>query len=120
MPPRDLWDANPVFQNEWFRYYLDLFVSHPELIGIPRDFLEDSEMTDEEYNEIVAEPTAFDFEEYMEETVSDCSDDEEGVPMVWIAYQNYMAEYEARIMELIGGDVPGSGTEDDPYDLTEM
>lgn len=48
MPPRDLWCINPVFQNEYFTSYCELFVRHPELDIMPTFLMNESEQwTDE-------------------------------------------------------------------------
>ena len=63
MPPRDLYDSNPVYRREFFHYYLEqLFVSNPEVFGMPMHMIEDSELTEAEYNELVARESPWDIE----------------------------------------------------------
>ena len=123
MPPRDLWDINPVYRQDFFSGYLHFFVSNQDLIGYPFHLVEVSTMSEEEYNEHVAIPSAFDVEEedivvvhgieyYTDEEmvfVSDADDDS----------TCYSDEGSAVAFIVPGvGMVRGSGTLEDPYDLT--
>lgn len=141
MPPHDQWDSNPVFQNAFFNSYVDLFVSYQDLIGYPQELIEESTMTEQEYNDIIAIPSAFDvhpddivvsevMEYYTDEEMvymSDAEDNQtgsEGGNMMDITIldeddeiiRGFIAAYDVMIASM--GGVPGSGTRDDPYDLT--
>lgn len=127
MPPRDLCDINPVYRPVFFNSYLNLFVSNQYLVGYSFHLLEESTMTDEEYNEHAAIPSAFDVPDdnilvrvspiaspvyYTDEEMvydsdaSTCSEDSV-IDMIVPAFL------------VIGvGMVYGCGTAEDPYDLT--
>lgn len=143
MPPREQWDSNPVYQSSFFDSYVDFFVSNQDLIGYPLELVDPSTMTEEEYNDHVAIPSAFDVpstpEYYTDEEmvyVSDAEDDDDfeteeidssgsdassTVTMTIVneddeVIREFMEAYDMMISEM--GGVNGSGTMDDPYDLT--
>ena len=135
MPPRDLWDINPVYRQDFFSGYLHFFVSNEDVLGYPFHLVEESTMSDEEYNEHIAIPSAFDVEEedilvvhgigyYTDEEmvfVSDADDDStchsDDGSVIDMTLEELDAVLGAFIVPGVGM-VRGNGTLEDPYDLT--
>ena len=102
MPPHDLFYVNPVYQQGFFEAYCEFFVNHPELDIYPTYLVEESELLEGEVDDGVV-------------VVDDDDDESDDGVNAMLQEANWL------IMELLETfDVmyPGTGTEDDPIDLT--
>lgn len=122
MPPHQEWDLNPVYQRSFTETYAEFFVSHPELGFMPSSMIEYSELTEEEWENLYRE----------EDGVSDDSDSvvdmteqqEEIILLNDNASEQLLQGYftEEQIRDIFNSTVRvlynGTGTVDDPIDLT--
>jgi hypothetical protein len=133
MPPRDLYDINPVYNNIFFTAYCDFLVGHPILEVDPLQQIEVSMLTEEEFEELFVMDDDESLETEMEEihdgttdydSDSDMSDSErEWVHQnqEWVNHNTYGGQVYMDVMIAMGwypNNFPGVGTVDDPIDMT--
>lgn len=125
MPPKDLFDANPVYTNTFFASYCDFLVSHP-IMGIePLQMIEVSMLTEEEYEEIFLMDEDIPIAELMSDSSGYSVDDMTGVSDDEFGGLIRASDLPSIYMDVMiamgwgnGHVYPGMGTVDDPIDLT--
>lgn len=135
MPPRDLFDINPVYANAFFSAYCDLLVGHPILEIDPLQLIEVSMLTAEEFGLIFEMDEEMDIETEVEE-IHDGSTDEDSDSdsdmsvgerewviqnQEWVDGNTYGGQLYMDVMTAMGwypNNFPGTGTVEDPIDMT--
>ena len=125
MPPRDIWDPNPVYQSQFFYNYCEFLFENVELEIVPSVLIDESEhdprVPDDSYSE---------YEEYVDHYPSIDNDAamlaayREQV-LLWLeehfggsTHSPDTQESDGSHSEDAGFVVSGDGTADCPYDLT--
>lgn len=135
MPPRDLFDINPVYANAFFAAYCDLLVGHPILEIDPLQLIEVSMLTAEEFGLIfqMDEDIETEVEEIHDGSTDEDSDSESDMSegeMDWVlqnqhrgGVNTYGGQLYMDVMTAMGwfpNNFPGTGTVDDPIDMTGL
>jgi hypothetical protein len=135
MPPRDLYDINPVYSYAFFSAYCDLLVGHPILEIDPLQLIEVSMLTEGEFREIfqMDEDPDTEVEELHDgSTDDDDSDSDDDMSdgeaewviqnQEWVNHNTYGGSLYMDVMRAMGWSLdnyPGAGTQDDPIDMTD-
>lgn len=139
MPPRDLFDLNPVYESSFYWTYCEFFQLNPILEIIPTSMIEDAEVSvngqdDEEdddddrtiapltrsdfYHDTDSEEGEFEREDLDSDSESD--DDDELMEGIMKSQEDISEEEYNRCMQQVLDllNSQGQGTREDPIDLT--
>lgn len=118
MPPRDLFDLNPIYERVFYWNYCEFISAHSHELGFyPRQMVEESEIAEEEEEEeeeaeVINDRTLWDIEEFFEDLARQypgaVRNEEDGFEV------EELSDDDMSVIDLTLGD----GTVDDPIDLT--